>query len=60
MKNNIEISSWGKSMYGGYYIDYFSNIDNNYHGVRFNTLKECLNALQVTRQDLKDYKRFDN
>ena len=60
LKMEIEISSWGKSMYGGWYIDYFNNADGNYHGVRFNTLKECLNALQATRQELKPCKRFDN
>ena len=60
IKMKIEINTWGKSMYGGWYIDYFDNNDRDYHGVRFNTLKECLNALQITRKDLPQHKRFDN
>ena len=55
-KTNIEVTSWGLSMYGGWYINY---IDNGTHsGVGGRTLKECLAKLNITIADLRN--RVDN
>lgn len=60
MKNTIEITSWGKSMYGGWYVNYFDNADGDYHGERFSTLTEIILTMDLFKKDLPDYKRFDN
>ena len=60
MKNTIEITSWGKSMYGGWYVNYFDNTDGDYHGERFSTLTEIILTMDLSKKDLPDCKRFDN
>ena len=60
MKNTIEITSWGKSMYGGWYVNYFDNTDGDYYGERFSTLPEIILPMDLSKKDLPDYKKFDN
>ena len=52
------VISFGKSMYGGWYINFEENgIPNGVHGT---TLKECIMKAQVAKSELKSFRRADN
>lgn len=54
----IYILDYGKSMYGGWYINYM--IGEQYKGVHGKTLKQCCEFLNITKKDLQGYTRYDN
>lgn len=55
------IHDYGKSMYGGWYANWFDSENGNYDGCRVNTLKELCEKLQINRNELiKNVRRFDN
>ncbi len=58
---NINITSYGKSMYGGWYLDFTDNTHGGYNGIRRNTLRELCAWAHVSRTALqRDVKRWDN
>ncbi len=54
----MKVLDYGKSMYGGYYINYFK--DGEYKGIGGKTLKECCEKLGIKKADLKGVTRYDN
>lgn len=52
----MEITSYGKSMYGGWYVDFIK--DGVYSGKGFRTLKECKEFAKINNCVLVN--RFDN
>lgn len=60
----IEISAYGKSMYGGWYANFQyigGEYDGKYDGVRRDTLTELCNQLHISKTALKrDVQRWDN
>lgn len=57
----IEVQSFGKSMYGGWYLDFYDPIYQKYDGIRRATLREICAWLGVSRTALtRDVKRWDN
>ena len=57
----LEVSSYGKSMYGGWYADYREINSGVISGVRFNTLKEVCEYLNCSKTELiSQVMRFDN
>ena len=58
---NINITSYGKSMYGGWYLDFKDNTHDCYDGIRRNTLRELCQWARVSPTALRrDVKRWDN
>ena len=51
-----KITGYGKSMYGGWYANYYEN--GEHKGVHADTLKALCVALGITRKDLRN--RYDN
>ena len=49
---DFTVTSWGTSMYGGWYVDYINNGTRS--GVNGRTLKECLVRLGITRIVVND------
>lgn len=54
----INITDYGKSMYGGWYANYTEN--GEYKGVHADTIKGLCVALGVTRKELTSARRYDN
>lgn len=63
-KVTIEIRSWGRSMYGGYYADFKyvgGAYDGRYDGIRRDTIRELCAQLHISRTALnRDVMRVDN
>jgi hypothetical protein len=59
--NNINIMSYGKSMYGGWYLDYFNNTKGCHEGIGAITLRELCAKACISRTALqRDVQRLDN
>lgn len=59
--NNKTITEYGKSMYGGWYANYFDESKGEYNGISENTLHELCAKLQVSATALRnDVTRYDN
>lgn len=57
----IEVNSFGKSMYGGWYCNFYDPVYNKHDGIRRNTLREICAWLGVSRTALsRDVMRLDN
>ena len=57
----LEISGYGKSMYGGWYANYRVINSNEISGIGAKTLKEICSELHVSRTALtRDVVRYDN
>ncbi len=53
-----QATEWGKSMYGGYYINYFDN--GRYTGEHFEKLKDLKSWCIDNNITFKDVPRIDN
>ena len=57
----IEVTDFGKSMYGGWYINFYDPTYQKYDGIRRNTLREICAWLGVSKTALsRDVRRWDN
>lgn len=57
----IEVNSFGKSMYGGWYCNFYDPVYNKHDGIRRDTLREICAWLGVSRTALtRDVRRLDN
>ena len=57
----IEVTEYGKSMYGGWYINFYVPATNDFNGIRRDTLREICAWLGVSRTALtRDVRRWDN
>lgn len=63
-KETVQITSYGKSMFGGWYANlrYIDRpVADSFEGVRERTLTELCNKLHISKTALKrDVARFDN
>lgn len=60
---DITVYSYGKSMYGGWYADFYYTYDGERHidGIRREKLSDLCSELHVSRTALqRDVTRFDN
>jgi hypothetical protein len=53
----MKILDYGKSMYGGWYINFF---DGKYKGIHGKTLSEVCDKLKINKSDVKKACRRDN
>jgi hypothetical protein len=57
----IEVTDFGKSMYGGWYLNFYDPTYDKYDGIRRDTLRELCAWLGVSRTALtRDVRRLDN
>ena len=58
----IRVISYGKSMYGGWYVSYLEKQDNDYKGKHYKTLKALKDDMKKNNVHFSDYKqyRYDN
>lgn len=57
---DMTATSYGKSMYGGWYLNY-TDMDGNYRGIRRDTLKAVCEWMNITVHELgKSVMRQDN
>lgn len=57
IKNDVQLLDYGKSMYGGWYLNYF---DGEFKGIRKNTLTELAQHFGITVMLIKQLNRRDN
>lgn len=60
-KDMIQIMDYGKSMYGGWYANFFDEKKGEHGGCHAETLKELCNELDISKKELiRNVRRFDN
>jgi hypothetical protein len=58
---NQDVMEWGKSMYGGYYANYFDNNTGRHDGEHADKLVELCNKIGLSATALRrDVRRIDN